>query len=151
MVNDYVPFYFGIRTPMLYKIYTGKGVPKKPQEDIVYLCCPFVALVESGLEWCFTDGNAASDITKFFTQESDLTALDWTSIYAKEWSDNNKEGDHDRIRKKMSEFLVKGHVPREFVRRIVVQNEARARWLQPLVDSAGLDISVMHSQPKFYF
>ena len=27
VVNDYVPFYFGVRTPMLYKIATGYGVP----------------------------------------------------------------------------------------------------------------------------
>jgi len=80
VVNDYVPFYFGVRTPMLYRIHTGYGVPRQSQADIVYLCCKFDALVTSGLEWCFTDGNAASGITKFFTREDDYVTLDWTSI-----------------------------------------------------------------------
>ncbi len=39
VVNDYIPFYFSVRTPMLYNIVTGHGVPASPQEDIVYLCC----------------------------------------------------------------------------------------------------------------
>lgn len=151
VINDYVPFYFGVRTPMLYKIHTGKGIPKKPQEDIVYLCCRFSELVESKLEWCYTDGNAATDITKFFTQESDLVALDWHSIHSADWSDNNKDGDHDRIRKKMSEFLIKGHLPREFIRAIVVRTEERAHWVQQLVDSASLAITVVHNKPNFYF
>ena len=39
VVNDYVPFYFSVRTPMLYNIITGQGVPRMEQRDIVYLCC----------------------------------------------------------------------------------------------------------------
>lgn len=35
VVNDYVPFYFSIRTPMLYNIITGHGVPPSPQKDII--------------------------------------------------------------------------------------------------------------------
>ena len=38
VVNDYVPFYFSVRTPMLYNIITGHGVPPSPQKDIIYLC-----------------------------------------------------------------------------------------------------------------
>lgn len=30
VVNDYVPFYFSVRTPMLYNIITGHGVPASP-------------------------------------------------------------------------------------------------------------------------
>jgi len=37
-VNDYVPFYFSVRTPMLYNIKTGHGVPPMAQENIIYLC-----------------------------------------------------------------------------------------------------------------
>ncbi len=34
VVNDYVPFYFSVRTPMLYNIKTGHGVPATPQEKL---------------------------------------------------------------------------------------------------------------------
>ena len=57
VVNDYVPFYFSIRTPMLYNIITGHGVPKKPQEDIIYLCCKLTELATDDFQWCYTNGN----------------------------------------------------------------------------------------------
>jgi hypothetical protein len=44
MVNDYVPFYFSVRTPMLYNIHTGMGVEKRPQSEIVYLSCRLVEI-----------------------------------------------------------------------------------------------------------
>jgi ssDNA thymidine ADP-ribosyltransferase, DarT len=151
VVNDYVPFYFGIRTPMLYKIHTGYGVPRQPQEDIVYLCCRFAELVGSGLTWCFTDGNAATGISDFFTEEDAYRTLDWKSIFATQWNDNNPDGDHDRMRKKHSEFLVKGHVPPSFIRAIVVRTVERHQQVQQWIDGTGLDIKVYSNQPQFYF
>ena len=36
--SEYIPFYFGPRSPMLYKIATGyDGIKKIPQTDIIYL------------------------------------------------------------------------------------------------------------------
>jgi hypothetical protein len=151
VVNDYVPFYFGVRTPMLYKIHTGYGVTRQSQEDIAYLCCRFDELVASDLEWCFTDGNAATGITEFFTDEDDYKTLDWKSINATEWNDDNSDSDHDRMRKKHAEFLVKGHVPAEFIHRIVVLTEQRQLLVQQWVDGTLLDITVNSNKPKFYF
>ena len=151
VVNDYVPFYFGIRTPMLYKIPTGYGVPRIPQEEIVYLCCRFLELVECGRKWCFTDGNAATGITEFFTSQDDWTLLDWKSIFSEDWRDDNKDGDHDRMRKKHSEFLVKGHVPPVFIRALVVRTAQRAQEMRQLIDETGLKITVYSNQPQFYF
>jgi hypothetical protein len=77
VVNDYVPFYFSFRTPMLYNIVTGHGVPRQPQASIIYLCCNFMDLISSELVWCYTNGNAASAITRFFTEVENIeTNLD---------------------------------------------------------------------------
>src|ERR1035437_7082752 len=38
-VNDYVPFYFGVRTPMLYNIHTAYGIKGHEQHEIIYLGC----------------------------------------------------------------------------------------------------------------
>jgi hypothetical protein len=151
VVNDYIPFYFGVRTPMLYKIMTGHNVQKLPQEDIIYLCCRFAELTESGLKWCFTDGNAATSITEFFTKDEDCRLLDWKSINTNDWSDNNSDGDHDRMRKKHAEFLVKGHVPIEFIRKIVVCSEQRRQLVRGWVEGKALDIDIHCDKPKFYF
>ena len=123
VVNDFVPFYFSVRTPMLFNIITGKGVPQRNQEDIVYICVSLKQLMCERFQWCFTDGNAAKTITSFYSKTDDLTNIDWTSIQTTDFRNDNADGDVDRIRKKHAEFLVKGHVPPELIEAIAVLNE----------------------------
>lgn len=152
IVNAYVPFYFGRRTPMLYKIKTGNGVLRRPQEEIIYLACNFKELIESELQWCFTDGNAARTITEFYNSIDDLDKLDWHSIQSTEWTDNNSDGDHDRMRKKHSEFLVKDHVPVELIRWIIVLTNERKQYIEALAQQYELNIRVyIDDNFKFYY
>lgn len=141
-VNEYVPFYFGVRTPMLYKIKTGYGVERKPQHEIIYLACNFLELTESDMQWCFTDGNAARYISNFYNNSADISKLDWRSIKATEWTDDNSDGDHDRMRKKHSEFLVKDHVPVNFIKYIVVLTNERKEQVENLIKKYNLQIEV---------
>jgi hypothetical protein len=151
-VSQYVPFYFGIRTPMLYKIKTGHGVQQISQHEIIYLCCRFQEITGSGRQCCFTNGNAATSITKFYNEEEGHEKLDWKSIHSVDWSDNNADGDHDRMRKKHSEFLVKDHVPVEFIRTIVVLTEEKKRWAEQIIHEKGQQINVhLDNEYKFYF
>jgi hypothetical protein len=106
VVNDYVPFYFSVRTPMLYNLITGHGFPRVPQENIIYLCCRYEDLATEGFQWCFTNGNAAKAITRYYTEHSHLRFLDWRSIETEDFRHDNADGDEDRIRKKHAEFLV---------------------------------------------
>jgi hypothetical protein len=151
-VNEYVPFYFGVKTPMLYKIKTGNGVPIMPQSEIIYLVCSFDELTQSNLKWCFTNGNAAKYITKFYNQISDIKELDWKSIEATEWTDNNSDGDHDRMRKKHSEFLVKDHVPVNYIKAIVVLTKERQKEIEKIVAEFKLPIKVIIDKDyKYYY
>lgn len=152
MVNDYVPFYFGVRSPMLYKIKTGNGVSRRAQNEIIYLACNFKELTDSELKWCFTDGNAAKYITDFYNDVSEIDNLDWKSINATEWTDNNSDGDHDRMRKKHSEFLVRDHVPVAFIKAIVVFTEVRKIQVEAVINKYGLNIEVhVDTMYKFYY
>lgn len=48
-LGDYVPFYFGPMSPMLLNIKTGfRGIPKRPQEEIIYLSCKVDSIVKVG-------------------------------------------------------------------------------------------------------
>lgn len=72
-LGDYVPFYLGPRSPMLYQIHTGnRGVTKRSQDDIVYLCCRMTSLQEAGLEVLLTDGHAKAATTSYFTADDDF-------------------------------------------------------------------------------
>lgn len=151
-VNQYVPFYFGVRSPMLYKIKTGHGVTQIPQHEIIYLCCRFRDVVSSDMQWCFTDGNAARHITDFYTNVSELDQLDWRSIHATEWTDNNSDGDTDRMRKKHSEFLIRDHVPINYVKGIVVLTEARRQYVQNLLQQNNLAIQIhIDTKLQYYY
>ena len=121
VLGEYVPFYFSGHSPMLYNITTGYGVKRVLQKDIVFLVCDAMEIINAGIPYCFTDGNATSAISKFYNNLFGLRELDWKSIRATMWK--NTEDDYDRVRKKMSEFLVKEHVPARFLRGIIVKNE----------------------------
>ena len=80
-MNDYIPFYFSVRTPMLFNIKTGVGVDPFPQEDIIYICCKLSELATDNFHWCYTNGNAAKAISKFFKKLNDIeNKVDWRSI-----------------------------------------------------------------------
>jgi hypothetical protein len=153
VVNDYVPFYFSIRTPMLFNIKTGHGVPSYPQKDIVYLCCRFKELACDNFNWCYTNGNAAVAITKFFSKFDDIdTDIDWHSINTTDFRDENADGDEDRIRKKHAEFLVRGHVPAEYIRKIVVLNQEVKENVEKILTQSASNIDILvNPNQKFYF
>jgi hypothetical protein len=80
VVNDYVPFYFSVRTPMLFNIKTGWGVPQISQQDIVYIVCQLNELTTDSFQWCFTNGNAVVIATNFYSDLECLQLVNWKSI-----------------------------------------------------------------------
>ena len=150
VVNDYVPFYFSVRTPMLYNIITGKGVPLRMQKDIVYICCQLADLATEEFEWCFTDGNAAKKITDFYKKLARLDKIDWRSIKTTDFRIDNADGDEDRIRKKHAEFLVKDHVPANKIKNIAVLNNNVKSIVEDTIQNCNLDIEVT-VRPNYYF
>jgi len=60
-VSEYIPFYFGPRSPMLFRIATGfDGVKKYPQEEIVYIISSLDKIRSRNLPYFFTDGHLKS-------------------------------------------------------------------------------------------
>ncbi len=150
VVNNYVPFYFSIKTPMLYNIYTGHGVPRLNQSNIVYLCIPLLDLANPNFQWCFTDGNAAKLITSYFNNLNDIDKIDWRSITSGDFKHDNADGDEDRIRKKHSEFLIKDFVPSNNIKGIAVYNNTTKAIVKEIVDNLGLETSITVKR-NFYF
>lgn len=153
VVNDYVPFYFSIRTPMLYNIITRRSGNYHLQEDIIYLCFKMTDLANENFKWCYTDGNAATKITKFYTDLNKIeTNIDWHSIGTTDFRDANADGDEDRVRKKHSEFLVKEHVPPELIKAIIVLNAEKKNEVETILDRMKMNIVVkVDPNKKYYF
>lgn len=73
---DYVPFYFGPRSPMLYTINKG-NVPgySDGQSPVLHLVSSVEEIVEAGLPFVFTDGHAEMGYSDFFDDLSSTLAI----------------------------------------------------------------------------
>ncbi|HRR04435.1 MAG TPA: DUF4433 domain-containing protein, partial [Bacteroidales bacterium] len=69
-LGEYIPFYFGVRTPMLYVIQHGFNmVAPMPAENIVYCVTSVQKIIELQLNFIFTDGHAVDGFTSQFTRQ----------------------------------------------------------------------------------
>ncbi len=117
-LGDYIPFYFGVRMPMLYVIQKGGNqVPQQQRpENIVYIAVSLNKIVSQQNTFFFSDGHPTNDLTTFYDSQSiELLQekIDWEAINAKYWS--GEELDTDLRRRKQAEFLVKEDVPADFI------------------------------------
>ena len=148
VLNDYVPFYLGPHSPMLFGIKTGYHAQQRPQREIVYVCSELSHVQALGLPFAFTDGHAYMQLSRFYNNVADLSALDWNVIPAKQWK--RTEDDNDRQRRKQAEFLIHQHVPVAAIAAIIVYDQAMADWVTPLLAAAGVNFKVVVF-PKWYY
>ena len=140
-MRDYVAFYFGAHSPMLYQIITGNDdVPKLQQGEIIYFVCQMSNIIEGQMPFIFTDGHARNHLSGHYSTVQDLNKVDWAMVKQKYWS--NSEEDPDRQRRKQAEFLVHGQVPVDCIRAILVYDLERNKFAMDAVTAAGLQIPV---------
>ena len=150
--KDYVAFYFGPRSPMLYKIFTGHGgVKKVSQSEIIYLISGASIIVNHSCQFIFTDGHATQRITKFFNDLKNLKDIDWNAVNAKYWKDDPfSDTDYDRQRKKQAEFLVESELPLTCIIKIAVYDEVSQEYVLSLLNKRGLNIPVEIDKNLYY-
>jgi hypothetical protein len=149
VLNDYVAFYFGYRSPMLYNIHTGHNVPRVDQSEIIYICCKLDDIANSDREWFFTDGNAAVGISSMYSSIKYLKKVDWDMVYEQDWK--NVDNDNDRIRRKMAECLILEHVPISLISKIVVCNQDKKDFVEDLLAHYNLDIDVIIGRKNVFY
>lgn len=108
ILGEYIPFYFGIKMPMLYIMQIGGNFVEKATkpEDIIYLACSIDKIIEANLDFYFSDGHATNHYTSFYekNQINKINEIiDWKAIKTSYWG-----GDENLNikRKKQAEFLV---------------------------------------------
>ena len=147
-LGQYIPFYFGPRSPMLYVIQKGfNGVIQYHPSALVYCIVRLSDILEQDVDCMFTDGHAFSAITKYYSKE-DLRRIDeiinQEDVYAKFW---NVEDDLDLKRRKEAELLIKTELPAKYIRGFVVYNN-KAR---DILLGYGIDASKIVVRESFYF
>src|SRR5690554_6203453 len=70
LLGNYIPFYFGTRSPMLYVIQRGyNGVNRTVPENIVYCVTSVAEIINSQIDFLFTDGHAIDSRSEEHTSE----------------------------------------------------------------------------------
>jgi len=147
--TDYVSFYFGARSPMLYSIQKGyNGVTKRHPDDIIYLVSNFPKIRSSNRHFVFTDGHGYHSFSEFFNSENDFDKVDWETVNLVKWNDT--EEDPDRKRRKQSEFLVHKEVTVKDLCAIATYSENSKRKVENLLEKYSVKLEVI-IQPKSMF
>jgi len=120
-IHDYVPFYFGPRSPMLLQLHTGRVAGYTQRQDpLVYLVSSVQAVIAAHCQFIFSDGHGLATYTNWYDNLADLNKVDWSAAYATRWNDTVE--DMDRQRRKQAEFLVYQLCPWSAIESIAVLN-----------------------------
>ena len=128
-LGDYVPFYFGTKSPMLLT-YRDGNVTGKPedQDNIIYFATTVENIVERQLTYVFTDGHPVQEPKAFFNDVTEIGHVDLGLMTKPMWNDT--DSDPDRMRRRQAEFLVHQKLDWSDIRAIGVRTVAARNWVQ---------------------
>ncbi len=148
VLDDYVPFYFTPRSPMLLNIKTGRGVEPVPMQEILCLIAKLEHLRARGHRIVIADGNAASAETRFSTSIDSIRGLDWVALRASNFQ--KSDDDPDLRRRYMAEALIHEHVAFEDLTGIAVAHDQTEAAVRDFFESLPAQPTVA-VRPHFFF
>jgi len=117
ILGHFIPFYFGVKMPMLFVVQNGGNFVPAPTHpsDIVYLVCSVCQIIDRHETYYFSDGHATDNLTTFYGHKkiNDLPQIiDWAAVRASYWG--GQENLNLR-RKKQAEFLIANDISSELI------------------------------------
>jgi hypothetical protein len=148
-LHDYVPFYFGPRSPMLYTLSRG-NVPGHTggQRPVVHLVSFTQVVYTANRPAVFTDGHGIMDYTGHFTDPAHLGRIDWPLMTSRWW--NPTIDDPDRRRRRQAEFLVHQQVPWGLITGIGVLDEQMQALVEQVLRGASHRPAVTVQRAWYY-
>jgi hypothetical protein len=147
-IRDYISFYFGTRSPMLYCIHNGYDVEKRPQSEIIYLVSSIDRVESIGCKYIFTDGHSFAEYSQPFNDRADLDKIDWNAVRLRRW--NNTPDDPDRKRRKEAECLVYQEMPFAGIISIGVYNKEAFDYITKVMSDNNVSIPI-RIIPEWYY
>jgi hypothetical protein len=133
---------------MLYVIQYGYNQVKvTPSEDIVYCVSSVQQLLNTNLDFVFTDGHSIEKLSTQYEPKDVINIdklLDFRAINDKKFKDQN---DLDKKRRKQAEFLVDGDIPIQAILGYIVYNKKA----QDKLIAMGIDIKKTVIKAGYYF
>lgn len=151
VIHDYVSFYFGPRSPMLFQLHTGRVAGYTGgQEPLIYVVSTAQAVQTIGAGFVFSDGHGIATFTKWFDSLTDLNKVDWDAVYATVWRDT--VDDMDRQRRKQAEFLVHRRCDWSLIHEIGVLNERMKTRVEETIRGFPQEMTrPVNVRPQWYY
>ena len=151
-LHDYVAFYFGYLSPMMFQLKTGRVAGyNEGQEPLIYLVGTAQAVQAAGKSFVFSDGHGIARFSQWFDDLADLEKVDWDMVNQRYWTDN--VNDMDRQRRKQAEFLIYRTCDWSLIQEIVVMDDAIQGKVQAILDqhAAKLQRPIYIRRDWFYW
>lgn len=148
-LGDFIPFYFGVKMPMLYVIQNGGNfvITSTPASKIIYMACTVSRLIVDQENYYFSDGHATDSLTTFYdrTKIGSLSEIiDWDAVKAAYWSGQDNL---NLKRKKQAEFLASKDIAANLIHGFGCYNEAAKNKLFDL----GIKEEIIKVIPNAYY
>jgi hypothetical protein len=128
-VGDYVPWYFGPRSPMMFTLSRNNYEYQEGFDEVVYLVSSVSTLIGLGCAWIASDRNASLSLAEFTDSEDELPGhVSWDVIKARYWNDYPDGADL-----RAAEFLVRDTVPWEAIEAVATKTEEARERVEDLV------------------
>jgi len=151
VIHDYVSFYFGYRSPMLFMLKTGRVKDySEGQEALIYLVSSAQTVADAGVEFVFSDGHGIAMFTEWYDDLRMLDKVDWNMVYERYWSDT--VDDPDRQRRKQAEFLIYKFCDWRLIQEIAVINSNMKLKVEAIMSRFPKDLQRPVSiRPGWYY
>ncbi len=151
VIHDYVSFYFGYQSPMMFQLKTGRvDGYNEGQEPLIYLLSTVQAVQQGGARFVFSDGHGIARWTDWFDDLKELNKVDWDMVYERYWADNTD--DMDRQRRKQAEFLVYKFCQWSLIERIAVINDSMKSRVEGIMSNFSSDMRRdVLIKPQWYY
>ena len=148
VLSDYVPFYFTPFSPMMYNIYTGRGVPQRPNEEIIILVSTLHRVQQLGHSFLFTDRHAYPPTTVYYDDLANLTEIDWPLLQARNFKRN--PDDPLQMERYQAEALIYRHLPVEGLIGVICHTDAIKLNIENELQVRGMNIDVRTMQGWYF-
>ncbi len=138
-ITDYVPFYFGRRSPMLFRLHTGRVTGyDQGQRPLLYLVSSVGDVQREDLSFVFSDGHGLASFTRWYEDPSQLDRVDWQAVNARYWAADAT--DNDRQRRKQAELLVHRFCPWSVIRGIAVIDQQMQGRVEEILEQHSAEL-----------
>jgi hypothetical protein len=147
--NDYIAFYFGKRSPMLYNIKNGfQGVTRRSQNEIIYLVTSLDKVKEFRIPYVYFDGHGYHHLSQVFNTEEGFAYIDWKTVHASKWFDT--EDDPDRKRRKQAEFLIYQSLPLQAIIAIATYSNRAKQNVERILGNVNKELNIVVKEEWYY-